>query len=86
MSPAANVLAVEVLKVGVRTYQFTLRPFIGPHCRFHPHCSAYAIEALTAHGALRGTALAARRILRCHPWNPGGHDPVPAATTHPEKT
>ena len=74
MSPAA-----ETLKIGVRAYQFTLRPLIGAHCRFHPHCSAYAIEALTAHGALRGTALTARRLLRCHPWNPGGYDPVPAA-------
>jgi putative membrane protein insertion efficiency factor len=69
----------EALKLGIRAYQFTLRPFIGSHCRFHPHCSAYAIEALTTHGALRGTALSARRILRCHPWNPGGYDPVPAA-------
>jgi len=72
--------AVHLLKAGVRTYQFTLRPFIGAHCRFHPHCSAYAIEALTEHGALRGTAMTARRVLRCNPWHPGGYDPVPAKT------
>jgi putative membrane protein insertion efficiency factor len=63
----------------VRTYQWTLRPFIGAHCRFEPSCSEYAIGAIRAHGALRGSALAAGRILRCNPWNAGGADPVPAA-------
>ncbi|MBM3671408.1 MAG: membrane protein insertion efficiency factor YidD [Actinobacteria bacterium] len=48
-----------------------------PRCRFHPSCSAYALEALTVHGAARGSWLAARRVGRCHPWNPGGLDPVP---------
>ena len=61
----------------VRAYQWTLRPFIGPHCRFEPSCSHYAVEALRRHGALRGSALAASRVLRCNPWVPGGHDPVP---------
>lgn len=75
MSPAATALTGAV-----RIYQYTLRPFVGSHCRFHPHCSAYAIEALSAHGAGRGSALAARRVLRCHPWNAGGYDPVPAKT------
>jgi putative membrane protein insertion efficiency factor len=65
------------LRLGVRTYQYTLRPILGPHCRFHPHCSDYALEALAAHGALRGSWLAGRRILRCNPWHPGGYDPVP---------
>ena len=60
----------------VRLYQYTLRPVIGAQCRFEPHCSAYAIDALRVHGALRGTALAAWRVLRCNPWNAGGHDPV----------
>lgn len=50
-----------------------------PRCRFHPSCSAYALEALRVHGAARGTWLAARRVGRCHPWNPGGLDPVPPA-------
>jgi putative membrane protein insertion efficiency factor len=63
----------------VRTYQWTVRPLIGANCRFCPSCSDYAIEALRAHGALRGSGLAVRRILRCHPWHPGGYDPVPDA-------
>ena len=66
-----------VLILLVRVYQWTLRPFIGAHCRFEPSCSHYAIEALERHGALRGTVLAAGRVLRCNPWMPGGIDPVP---------
>jgi uncharacterized protein len=73
-SPAALVLTGAV-----RTYQYTLRPFIGAHCRHWPSCSEYAIEALATHGALRGTALTAGRILRCNPWNAGGVDLVPPA-------
>ncbi|AKC84136.1 hypothetical protein IMCC26134_12755 [Verrucomicrobia bacterium IMCC26134] len=67
----------------VRAYQIGVSPVLhtlaGPACgcRFTPSCSHYAIEALHAHGALQGTSLAARRLLRCHPWHPGGHDPVP---------
>ena len=72
MSPAA-----AVLEGVVRGYQWTVRPLIGANCRFHPGCSDYAAEALRAHGALRGSALAARRVLRCNPWNEGGFDPVP---------
>lgn len=60
----------------VRLYQATA-PARAPRCRFHPTCSTYAREALTSHGALRGTWLATRRLLRCHPWNPGGVDHVP---------
>jgi uncharacterized protein len=60
----------------VRLYQ--LIPRVGPpRCRFYPSCSSYALEALRVHGALRGCWLAARRLGRCHPWNPGGLDPVP---------
>jgi uncharacterized protein len=67
-----------VLGVGaVKTYQWTVRPLIGPHCRFWPSCSDYAIEALRRHGAAKGSAMAAKRILRCNPWHPGGYDPVP---------
>lgn len=76
MSPAA-----QALKGAVILYQWTLRPFIGAHCRFHPSCSHYALEALSVHGAARGSLLAARRILRCNPWHPGGYDPVPPPRT-----
>ena len=61
----------------VQLYQWTLRPFIGAHCRFEPSCSHYAIEALRRHGTLRGGWLSAARVLRCNPWHPGGLDPVP---------
>ncbi|MBI0432780.1 membrane protein insertion efficiency factor YidD [Roseomonas sp. KE0001] len=85
LRPGGPGPAATVLKGAVRAYQLTLRGVIGSHCRFHPHCSAYAIEALDRHGALRGSWLTARRILRCHPWHPGGYDPVPAVT-EPETT
>nr|WP_240895321.1 membrane protein insertion efficiency factor YidD [Kineococcus siccus] len=61
----------------VRVYQLVVSPWLGPTCRFYPSCSSYAVDALRTHGAVRGTWLAARRLLRCHPWNPGGVDPVP---------
>jgi putative membrane protein insertion efficiency factor len=66
-----------VLILGVRLYQVMLSPLLGGSCRYHPTCSAYAIEALERHGALRGSWLAVRRIGRCHPFRPGGFDPVP---------
>lgn len=69
----------QALRGAVIAYQWTLRPFIGAHCRFHPSCSHYALEALATHGAVRGSWLAGRRILRCNPWHPGGLDPVPPA-------
>jgi putative membrane protein insertion efficiency factor len=72
MSPAAALLTGAV-----RAYQLTLRPVIGANCRFIPSCSDYALGALRTHGALRGTGLAAWRVLRCNPWCRGGHDPVP---------
>lgn len=61
----------------VRIYQWSVSPLIGPRCRFHPTCSDYAVEALSRHGALRGAGLALRRLSKCHPWHPGGVDPVP---------
>lgn len=66
------------LLVGVvRAYRLLLSPWLGGQCRFYPTCSAYTIEALERHGAIEGTLLGAGRILRCHPWCAGGHDPVP---------
>jgi putative membrane protein insertion efficiency factor len=73
----ASELPASVLAGTVRAYQLTLRGMIGTHCRFEPSCSHYAIEALHTHGALRGSALAAARVLRCNPWHEGGYDPVP---------
>ena len=71
-----------LLIAALRGYQYLLRPMLGANCRFHPSCSDYALEAVERHGALRGAWLAARRIGRCHPWNPGGHDPVPGSCKH----
>ena len=67
----------QVLIFGVRAYQVGLSPLLPASCRYYPSCSAYAIEALDRHGALRGSWLALRRLLRCHPFRPGGYDPVP---------
>jgi len=61
----------------IRLYQWTVSPLLGPRCRFYPSCSHYALEAVQRFGALRGGWLALRRLLRCHPWQPGGFDPVP---------
>jgi putative membrane protein insertion efficiency factor len=61
----------------IRAYQVLISPLFGPTCRFRPTCSAYAITSVERFGALRGGWLAAKRIGRCHPWNPGGFDPVP---------
>ncbi len=66
-----------VLILVVYTYRVTLGPLLGGRCRFLPTCSEYAIEALRKHGAIRGSLLAAWRLLRCHPFSRGGHDPVP---------
>ncbi|HTI62683.1 MAG TPA: membrane protein insertion efficiency factor YidD [Gemmatimonadaceae bacterium] len=67
----------RVLVLLVRGYQVAISPILPASCRYYPSCSAYAIEALERHGALRGTWLAMRRIARCHPFKPGGYDPVP---------
>jgi uncharacterized protein len=61
----------------IRLYQWTLSPLLGPKCRFHPSCSQYSLEALERFGLLRGGWLALRRLGRCHPFHPGGYDPVP---------
>ncbi|HKR52487.1 MAG TPA: membrane protein insertion efficiency factor YidD [Pseudonocardiaceae bacterium] len=69
---------VRLLVFILRFYRRWISPALPPSCRFSPTCSAYAVEALTVHGALWGSWLAARRLLRCGPWHPGGMDPVPA--------
>lgn len=61
----------------IRAYRWVISPLLGPHCRFTPSCSAYALEALDGHGPVRGGLLALRRIARCHPLGGSGHDPVP---------
>jgi putative membrane protein insertion efficiency factor len=63
----------------IRLYQWTLSPLLGPKCRFHPSCSNYALVAIRRFGILHGGWLTLRRLSRCHPWHPGGLDPVPAA-------
>lgn len=63
----------------IRLYRLTLSPFARGACRHEPSCSAYAEEAIRAHGSARGSWLAARRVLRCHPWGTHGYDPVPPA-------
>jgi putative membrane protein insertion efficiency factor len=73
IGPAVRTALVLV----VRGYQVAISPLLPPACRYYPTCSHYAIEALERHGAWRGGWLALRRILRCHPFRPGGYDPVP---------
>jgi len=61
----------------IKLYQYTLSPLTGRNCRYYPTCSAYALEAVDKYGCLKGTLLAVRRILRCHPFHSGGYDPLP---------
>ena len=66
----------------IRFYQIVFSPWLGAHCRYSPTCSAYAIEAVRVHGAVRGLIMGMARILRCHPFHAGGYDPVPPRTHH----
>ena len=69
---------MKYLLIGlVKAYRLLISPLYGQVCRYHPSCSAYALEAVTVHGAVRGSLLGLRRITRCHPWAAGGYDPVP---------
>jgi putative membrane protein insertion efficiency factor len=70
-------LGQRLLIGAIRVYQIALSPYFGNQCRFYPTCSEYAKGAVAKHGALKGSWLAIRRIGRCHPYHPGGHDPVP---------
>ncbi|HET9774998.1 MAG TPA: membrane protein insertion efficiency factor YidD [Gemmatimonadaceae bacterium] len=74
---ARHVRPRQLLILAVRGYQVSLSPLLPAACRYHPSCSNYAIDALARHGALKGSWLAARRILRCNPFSAGGFDPVP---------
>jgi putative membrane protein insertion efficiency factor len=72
VTPLARLLSVPVI-----VYRWTLSPVLGNNCRFEPSCSRYALDALRLHGGLKGSLLAAWRILRCNPWGGMGYDPVP---------
>lgn len=67
----------KILLMAISFYRKCISPLKPPSCRFYPTCSAYAYEAVTKYGAIKGTYLAVKRILKCHPFNPGGYDPVP---------
>jgi uncharacterized protein len=73
-------LAARILIAFVRAYQILLRPFLGGRCRFEPSCSRYALACLETHGAARGGLLSLKRLCKCHPFHPGGHDPPPGST------
>ncbi len=73
----------SLLLLLLKAYKLGISPFLGQHCRFHPSCSDYARDAITTHGALRGSLLAGRRLCKCHPWHAGGIDPVPPASPDP---
>jgi len=79
MTPFAMILSLPV-----RAYRMVFSPWIGFNCRYQPTCSAYALEALEKHGAIKGAYLAARRIGRCHPLGASGYDPVPDTKTQPK--
>ena len=76
-----ELLVLQALLFPIRLYRRLLSPLLPPACRFHPSCSQYALDALTTHGPVRGGWLAARRLARCHPFHPGGLDPVPPAVS-----
>ena len=74
---AEEKVAARIILFLIRAYQVGISPWLGPACRYEPTCSAYAEQAVRKHGAARGSWLALRRLLRCHPWGGSGHDPVP---------
>jgi putative membrane protein insertion efficiency factor len=84
----SGAVQMKFLLIGfLRAYRFVISPMYGQVCRYYPSCSAYALEAVTVHGSIKGSWLALRRVLRCHPWTPGGYDPVPPRSEpHPKLT
>ena len=77
VSGACGFVFSRILMLLIRGYQLGISPLLGPQCRYRPKCSAYAYEAIKKYGPLKGSWLALKRILRCHPGYPGGYDPVP---------
>jgi putative membrane protein insertion efficiency factor len=75
--PKATTLGARLLTAPIVAYRRWVSPALPARCRFHPTCSAYALTAIATHGPLRGIGLAVWRLLRCHPFHPGGYDPVP---------
>jgi uncharacterized protein len=76
----------EVAALGlIKAYQYGIRPMLGPRCRFFPSCSEYAADAIGVYGVLRGSAMGAVRLAKCHPWHSGGYDPVPEKSHHSAK-
>jgi uncharacterized protein len=69
----------------LKAYRLVISPLYGNVCRYYPSCSAYALRAVEVHGAVKGSWLAGRRLLRCHPWTPGGYDPVPGTPEYDEE-
>lgn len=81
MNPGQHILLTLI-----RIYQLALSPLIGRFCRFQPTCSNYGMEAIRLHGCMKGLYLTTRRLLRCHPFHPGGYDPVPCCEQGNKKT
>lgn len=74
-------ITVTIMTFIIRAYQYVISPYLAPGCRYSPTCSEYSIEAFQRFGFFRGLILSVRRILSCHPWHHGGHDPVPTSFT-----
>jgi putative membrane protein insertion efficiency factor len=72
----------QILLMLIRGYRYAVSPMLGSNCRFAPSCSEYAADAIALHGCARGSLMAAKRLCRCHPWHPGGFDPVPEPPSH----
>lgn len=77
-----NRVLLRLLRLPIHLYRWVVSPLLGPRCRFQPSCSEYALDALSMHGAARGSWLTLRRLVRCHPWGGQGWDPVPPPAGH----